>query len=442
LKKKTFKGGIHPPYSKDLTRKNSIKKIPAPEKVVIPLVQHIGTPCSAVKNIGESVKIGTKIADSEKFISAPIHSSVSGTIKAIKNQNHPILGRCESILIESDGKDEIDERTRRDQENIESLSPDQIREIVKESGIVGMGGAAFPTHVKLNPPKDKPINTFILNGAECEPYLTCDERIMAEKPKKVLQGTFLLMKALGISSGIIAIEDNKPEAIEAMCATLRSLKPAACNLRIITLHTKYPQGGEKQLIKAVTKKEVPVNGLPLDIGCVVDNIQTALAVYEAVYEGKPLYERVVTVSGDAIREPSNLLVRIGTPISYIIEKCEGLKNDAARLVSGGPMMGLAQYSDESPIIKGSSGLLVLSKRSAKLLEVSYCIRCGKCIDACPVHLLPTDIAKVAEHERFDRANELNAVDCMECGCCAYVCPSSIPLVQLIRHAKKGILCQI
>jgi len=442
LGKKTFKGGIHPSYHKELTREKPIKKLNAPAEVIIPVIQHAGTPCDAVVKVGDEVRIGTKIADSEKFISAPIHSSVSGKVKAVKKYSHPVLGKCESIIIASDGKDEIACAAKADQENLEGLNPDKIREIIRETGIVGLGGAAFPTHVKLTPPSSKLAETFILNGAECEPYLTCDERVMIERSEKVLKGALLMMKTLGATKGIVAIEDNKPEAIEAMSVALGHLKPKDYNLRLEVLPTKYPQGSEKQLIKALLKREVPAGGLPIDLQCVVDNVHTALAVYEAVQENKPLYERVITVTGDAIAKPANLLVRIGTPISYIIDECGGLSQKAAKIIVGGPMMGLAQYTSETPVTKGSSGVLMLSSNATAVKDPTDCIRCARCIEVCPVGLMPMSIAKAAEYDHFDMANELNAVDCMECGCCAYGCPSNIQLVQLIKHAKRGILCQI
>jgi len=439
--KNTFPGGIYPPYFKELSRSNPIRRLEPPPEVIIPLVQNIGAHSRAVVKIGDEVKIGTLIGDSEKFISARIHASVSGRVKAIKRMAHPLLGRCEAVLIDSDAKDEK-AYNQDSTKNIANQSPDDIVDAVRSAGIVGLGGAAFPSHVKLTPPKEKRIDTFILNGAECEPYLTCDDRIMQEKPKEVLEGALLIMKSLGADKGFVAIEDNKPEAIEAICSCLKSFGQPADKLHLVVLPAKYPQGGEKQLIKAVMKKEVPPGCLPFDVGCVVDNIQTALAVYEAVYIGKPLYERVITVTGDAIREPSNFLVRIGTPVSCIVEECGGFKETPGKIIIGGPMMGIAQYTDGVSVIKGTSGILVLSKKFLKKKDPDYCIRCGKCVEVCPMNLMPTDIAKAAEYEHFNIASSLHVQDCMECGCCAYSCPSAIPLIQLIKHAKRSLLCQI
>ena len=439
---RSFSGGIHPDYNKSLTKDLQIKKLDIPDQVIIPLVQHIGAICHPVVKIGDQVKAGTLIAESEKLISASIHSSISGKVKVIKKAEHPVIGSCNAIIIESDGNDEKELLVEDYLNSPDKITPDQIRDIVKKAGIVGMGGAGFPTHVKLNPPKDKRIDTFILNGAECEPYLTCDDRVMQEHSKEALKGSMLIMKAVGVEKGIIAIEDNKPKAIEAMKKALSEINNKEYDLDIIILHTKYPQGGEKQLIKALTNREVPPAKLPFDVGCMVDNVQTAYAVYEAIYNKKPLYERVLTITGDAIKEPTNALVRIGTPISYIIEKCGGEKTTLAKLINGGPMMGIAQYIDSAPVIKGTSGILLLSEESVKLKESQPCIRCGRCIEACPVNLMPTDIAKAAEYGKFDIANNSNASDCIECGCCSYVCPANIELVHLIKHAKRSIQCDL
>jgi Na+-translocating ferredoxin:NAD+ oxidoreductase subunit C len=437
-----FKGGVHPNSCKELTRNAAIKTLKLPEQVVLPLTQHIGPPCKPVVRTGDIVKTGMLIAASEKLISAPIHASVSGKVRAIKKSSHPVLGSCDAVIIDSDGRDEkayleIDQSAM-----VSRFSPTDIKKRIQAAGIVGMGGAAFPTHVKLSPPAGKPIDTFILNGAECEPYLTCDDRIMQEQASAILQGMQLLMKAVDAKKGIIAIEDNKQKAIKAMREGLANLQPVTCNLQLRALPTKYPQGGEKQLIKALTNREVPALKLPLDVGCIVDNVQTAFAVYEAVFKNKPLYERVVTVTGNAVDRPSNIIVRIGTPVSFMLEQCGGIKGKLGKIIIGGPMMGMAQYTTDMPVVKGMSGVLALSDHLATHEEAQYCIRCGKCKESCPVNLIPTDIAKASEYGRFDIATMLNAVDCIECGCCSYVCPSHIQLVQLIKHAKRSISCQI
>lgn len=438
-----FKGGVHPEYHKQLTSARSIRRLDPPAELKIPLLQHAGAICAARVKAGDAVKAGTLIADSEKLISSPIHSPVSGTVKAVKKTSHPIIGSCNSIIITSDGKYEKDPSIRsRTEQGISSLAPDDIIGIIRRCGIVGLGGAAFPTHVKLKPPKDRKIDTFILNGAECEPYLTCDDRVMQERSKEVITGALLAMKAAGVNSGIIAIEDNKPLAIKAMRSVLDSLQPAACSLQLNILPTKYPQGGEKQLIKAILKREVPPLKLPFDVGCIVENAQTAFAIYEAVYHNKPLYEKVITVTGDAVAKPANLLVGIGTPASYVIENCGGIKKELCKMIIGGPMMGITQYVTDVPLVKAVSGILALSREATHMATQEYCIRCGRCKQSCPVNLIPTDIAKAAECGHFDIAVTLNATDCIECGCCSYVCPSNIPLVQLIKHAKRSIACQI
>ena len=435
---KTFIGGIHPSYNKELSSGKAIRPLDPPPQVTIPLLQHVGAPCSATVKVSDRVKIGTLIGNSDKFISAPIHSSVSGEVKAIKKALHPVAGRYDAVIIDSDGKDEIEQPQWDRTADIKVINPDSIRAIVKQAGIVGLGGAAFPTHVKLTPPKDKKIDTFILNGAECEPYLTCDERVLIEHTNEVLQGTSILMRALGVTKGFIAIEDNKPQAIKAVRKSIHSQHGDGSKIRLVVLHTKYPQGGEKQLIKAVLDREVPFGGLPFDVGCIVDNVQTAYAVYQALIDRKPLYEKVITVTGDAVGQPSNLLVRIGTPISYIIERCGGLKGPVDKIIIGGPMMGISQYSTDTPVIKGTSGILLLTKKSTYKGSMEYCIRCGRCIKVCPMNLIPTAIARAAECDRTDIISECNVQDCMECGSCAYSCPSNIPLVHLIKYAKRSL----
>jgi Na+-translocating ferredoxin:NAD+ oxidoreductase subunit C len=442
LFRKTFPGGIHPECCKDLSENSRIRLISPPPQVVIPLIQHIGAPCRPLVKPGDMVKTGTLIAESEKFISASIHSSVSGVVRAIKKSYHPVLGSCEARIIDSDKRDEKAYSQEIRTHDIEGLTPQAIREKVKAAGIIGMGGAAFPTHVKLTPSQDKHIDIFILNGSECEPYLTCDDRIMQERAQEIIKGMLLIMRAIGVTNGIIAIENNKPAAIKAMRTGVANMQTGTYILQVKALPTKYPQGGEKQLIKVLTGREVPPLKLPFDVGCLVDNVQTAYAMYEALYYGKPLFERVITVTGDAVKNPSNVLVRVGTPVSFVINECGGIKGNLGKLIMGGPMMGIAQYTENIPVIKGISGILLLSKEHAGFLKEQYCIRCGRCKQSCPVKLVPTDIAKAAEYDRFEIATMLNASDCIECGCCSYVCPSHIPLTQLIKYAKRAIACQI
>ncbi len=431
-----FKGGVHPDYHKEITATMAVIPMKAPPTVVIPLQQHIGAPCEPLEGIevGVQVKMGQKIADSSGFVSAPIHASVSGTIKEIGPYNHPLGRPVKAITIESDGEESWDEQIK-PAGDLAALSAEDIRKLVREAGIVGLGGATFPAHVKLSPPPEKKIDIVIINGAECEPYLTADHRVMLEKPEEIIFGLKAMIKALNAEKGVIGIEDNKGDAI-------RVLEQAATgeeNISVAKLHTKYPQGAEKMLIQVTTGRKVPSGGLPLDIGIVNHNVGTAVAITRAIREGKPLIERVVTVTGSGINRPANLLVRIGTLVSDVIEHCGGLKDNTRKLIIGGPMMGLSQPNADLPVIKGTSGILVLTDEDVFLAERAPCIRCAKCVDVCPVSLMPTLIAQAAEHELFNRAEKLHALDCFECGCCSYICPSKIPLVQLIRIAKAEIM---
>ncbi len=425
---------IHPPELKESTILKKIERIPLPKKVMLALSQHAGLPSEPIVNIGDSVKTGSLIARGKSFISSNLHSSVSGKVIAIEDNVHPIAGSFKSITVESDGKDiKAFSGSRTDKP---SFSKEEIVNIVKDAGIVGLGGAAFPTHVKLSLPRGKNIDTLIINGAECEPLLTCDHRLMLERPKEILLGIDLVACALGVKDIIIGIEDNKIDAIEKLRNALISLRPQASGVRIVKLKTQYPQGGEKQLIKTLFNREVPSGGLPLDIGCVVSNVQTVFAIYEAVYFGKPLYERVVTVSGSFLKEPKNVLARIGTPIKDLLEFCGfDAERNIYKIIMGGPMTGIAQFSLDAPVVKGTSGILVLDESFKSPGEVS-CIRCSRCIEACPAGLMPCMIGLGAQNNRFDIANSYSPLDCIECGSCDYVCPSKIPLLQLIKLAKR------
>src|SRR3989338_4408676 len=418
---KTFYGGVHPPENKDRTSCRPIKKAKIPKKVVIPMSQHTGAPCEPVVAVGDDVKAGYLIGKANAFISSPIHASISGKVKRIASLPHPALSRALSIVIENEGAPEEEHISARGDEEIASLSKEALLDIVKGSGLVGLGGAAFPTHVKLSPPKGKPIDTIILNGAECEPYLTCDERLMIERPEDILKGLALIAKILGVNSACIAIEDNKPHAVAVM---RKALPPA---IKIVVLKTKYPQGAEKQLIKRVLDRTVPAGGLPMDVGCVVQNVGTALAVYEAVYLGSPLIERALTITGACVREPVNLRVRIGTLLSDLVEEFGGFIKDPAKIVFGGPMMGIAQYTMDVPVVKGTSGVLFLPKEEAATPEEGVCIRCSRCIRACPAIIMPTTIANLVKKSRFAEAKEFGIAQCIECGACAYECPAKIPL---------------
>ncbi|MEW5800806.1 MAG: electron transport complex subunit RsxC [bacterium] len=437
MKLKTFLGGIHPPGNKHLSAAKKIQDAPLPQRVYLPVMQHIGAPGEHIVTVGQKVKKGEIIAQSKSFVFAPIHASISGTVTEIKNHPHPGGSEVLTIVIESDGKDEWFEEPHNDHDPLK-FSPEEIKKKIYAAGIVGLGGAAFPTHVKLSPPKEKPIDSVILNGAECEPYLTPDYRLMLEKAGSIVKGLQILLYALGINRGYIGIEANKPDALDAMrCAVEKDPR-----IEVISLKVKYPQGAEKQLIKSVLNREVPPPpGLPLDVGAVVQNVGTAYAIYEAVSMGKPLIERVVTVSGQGVREPKNLRLRLGTLFSEAIGHCGGFQGEPARILMGGPMMGLAQHTTQVPVIKGTSGILVLSADETAKTGASHCINCGMCVRACPMRLLPSLIGTYCEKHLFDEAEKTHVLDCIECGSCVYVCPAKRHLVHLIKYGKSVILAK-
>lgn len=426
--KPTFKGGIHPPDSK-FTREKEIKKLVPTGHLIIPLSQHIGAAAEPIVEEGDKVKRGQKIGEAQGFVSSPVHASTSGEVVGIGPFPHPSGNQVTGIRIAPDGEDEEVEYSGNDPDK---LSGDETREKIQEAGIVGMGGAAFPTHVKLSPPEDKNIDTLIINGAECEPYLTADYRLMLEEPEAVVNGTQLIADLLEVDKVFIGIEDNKPEATEIMN------QYSGETIEVVELTTKYPQGWEKTLIHALTGREVPVDGLPLDVGVVVQNVGTVKAVWDAIKFGKPLTERVVTATGE-ISKQGNYSVRIGTRWEALVSQLGGIaEGNTAKLIDGGPMMGDTQPGLETPIVKSSSGVLALSNLEAIERDPSPCIRCGKCVDVCPANLLPTSIYKAVESGNIDQAEELNATACCECGSCTYVCPSEIPLVQWIVQGKGEI----
>lgn len=436
MKKLTFKGGTHPPHSKKATQNIAIAKAEPPKVVVIPMQQHIGAPCDPIVNVGDEVKVGQKIGEAKGFVSVPVHSSVSGKVVAIEPRMYTGGTKVTCVVIENDMQDTIHESVST-KGSLESLSSDDIKNIIKESGIVGMGGATFPTHVKLAVPPEKNVDTVILNGAECEPYLTADHRLMLESPEDVVYGLQALMKALNVKKGYIGIEDNKMDAIDAMLKAAEGKE----GVEVVALHAKYPQGAEKQLIYACTNREVPSGGLPADAGVVVNNVGTAAAVGKAVKTGMPLVERIVTITGEGINNPKNLLVKIGTSFKEVVEQCGGFKGNPQKIIAGGPMMGIAQFNLDVPVVKGTSGILVLSEQEARLPEASNCIRCGKCVEVCPINLMPASLSTNAMQERFEQAEALNAIDCIECGSCSFVCPAKRPLVESIRLAKREILAR-
>ncbi|MGI5849081.1 MAG: electron transport complex subunit RsxC [Christensenellales bacterium] len=434
-KKLTFKGGVHPlrhiHHGKYLTEECAIQRCSVPDEVVIPLSQHIGTPSKPIVSTGDKVDMGQMIAKADGFVSVPCFSSVSGIVKEIAPRPHISGSQSMSIVIHNDFEDRLSPDIT-SKGSSETLASEDILGIIKNAGIVGMGGAAFPTHVKLSPPPENKIDTIIVNGAECEPFLTADHRIMLEYPREVIKGLKAAMKVLGVKKAYVAIEDNKRNAIAAISEAVRGQ-----NINVATLKVKYPQGAEKQLIHAITKRQVPSGKLPMDIGVVVINAGTAYQIALAIEKGLPLFERVVTVTG-SVSTPSNLVVRIGTPISHVIAHVGGLSGDIDKIIAGGPMMGITQHNLDAPVIKGTSGILALDKRIAHSMEESPCIRCGKCVGVCPIGLQPYLISAHAEKNNFEAAEKTGALDCIECGCCSYICPANRHLVQGIRLAKGEI----
>lgn len=429
----SFKGGTHPPGRKEFTQHKNIEKAQVPQIVTIPLQQHIGAPCEPIVKRGDYVKMGQRIGEPKGFVSAPVHSSVSGTVKSIEPVPSATGFKVMAVVIENDGLDVLDDSIV--PANYDELSPEDLKKIVLDSGLVGLGGATFPTHVKLSPPEDKKIDFIILNGAECEPYLTADHRLMLEEPESIVRGLKIIMKILGVDKACIGIEDNKPDAIDSM----RRAAAGETGISVVALKTKYPQGAEKQLISAITGRQVPSGGLPMDVGVIVDNVGTAAALSKAVETGMPLIERVVTVSGKGIKEPKNLLVRIGTSFEDVINQCGGIVGQPDRIISGGPMMGIAQYTTAVPVTKGTSGILVLTEEEVKSPKPNPCIRCGKCVQACPINLMPLFISAHALREDYDATEKLHVLDCIECGSCSFVCPSRRPLRQSIQVAKKEVI---
>ena len=422
-------GNTSVPHRKDATEGKAIRNLPAPPIVVIPMVQHIGAPCEAAVSVGDRVKIGQPLGESKAFVCAPVHASVSGEVIAVEPRPLMSGAKAVSIVIRNDGKDEMVEFEPGD---FRKMSPDAIRQKVKDAGIVGMGGAGFPAHIKLNPPK--PVDTILINAAECEPYLTCDHRLMVERAQDMVEGLLAIMRATGASRGIIGIEANKPDAIAQVEDAIKDHQ----QLSVAVLTVKYPQGAEKQLIKAIVDKEVPSGCLPADVGCVVNNVHTAIAVYEAVTLGKPCYERVVTVSGGATVDPRNVLVRIGTPVQNVLDYCGGLLGEPAVLIGGGPMTGPPILDLYGPVVKTLSGISALTREEAGFDENRPCIRCARCVNACPMGLTPNFLGEYSNHEMYDKAKDLRALDCIECGLCSYVCPSKRALVTWIKKGKAGI----
>ncbi len=434
MRLKSFRGGVHPHEHKERTRGRPIQGMAEPARVVIPLHQHTGAPCEPVVAVGDLVAAGQRIGESKSPLSAHVHATISGKVTAIEAVTHPVYPRAVQAVVIEKTADAPPAAGWNERVDWRALSPQDIKERIRAAGVVGLGGAAFPTHIKLSPPEGRKIDVLLLNGVECEPYLTSDHRLMLEQPEEILEGMRILLKVLGIDRAIICIEANKPDAI----AVMRDLCSRDHAAEVAALRVKYPQGAEKQLIKAVLGREVPSRGLPFDVGVLVQNVGTARAVYQAVVLGKPLIERVVTVSGNGVREPQNLLVRIGTPISQVIEQAGGLALDGdLKVIMGGPMMGISQHTLDVPVIKGTSGVLVL-RHNPETEKGRPCVKCGNCVDACPMYLVPHRLGSLSERGAFAETEAWGLYDCIECGACVYVCSSNRPTVQLIRHAKWNL----
>jgi len=429
----TFKKGIHPSDKKNFSMNKPIQDLLPKGNLVFPMQQHIGAPCDPLVKKGDRVLVGQKIGESKAFVSAPIYSSVSGTVLDVALRLHSNGTMVSSIIIENDNLYE-EVITLTAHSDYEKLSKNELLAIIKEAGIVGMGGAGFPTHIKLNPPEGKNIDSIIINAAECEPYLTCDYRMLLEKSKEIVEGLKIILQMFPGVKGYIGIETNKPEAIAIMKKASENVK----NVVVSELKTKYPQGAEKQLIYSITGRELSSGKLPADVGCIVQNVDTVYEIYNAVVNGKPLIERVLTVTGEAIKEPLNLRVKFGTSIEEVIDAAGGFSEDPVKVISGGPMMGTSLSSLNTPVIKGTSGILCLTKEQARLEQESSCIRCGKCMSVCPMFLNPTKLNSLVLRGEYEEFEKYHGMDCIECACCSYACPAKRHLTQTCREGKRTI----
>ena len=431
----TFKGGVHPYDGKDLAKDQPIRRIKPKEILVYPLSQHIGAPASPIVAVGDTVLRGQKIAEAGGFVSAPVFASVSGTVKAIEPRHVATGDLVNSIIIENDG--EMKETDFHGVEDVASLSKEQIIEKVKEAGVVGMGGAGFPTHVKLSPKEPDKIEFIIANCAECEPYLTADYRRMLENPEELIGGMKIVLRLFDHAKGILGVEDNKPDCIQK----LKELTKDEERIEVMPLKTKYPQGGERQLIYATTGRSINSKMLPADAGCIVDNAETLVAINRAVKEGKPVMDRIFTVTGDAVANPGNFEYCIGMSYAEILEEAGGFKEDPEKMISGGPMMGFAVFSLEIPTTKTSSSLLCFKKDDVSASEVTACINCGRGVSVCPEQIVPSRLAKMSQFHDSESFERWNGMECIECGSCSYICPAKRPLAQYIKTMKKQILAE-
>ena len=424
-----YYGGVHPSERKEYSEHIALERFPEPKTLVISMSQHLGAPANPIVQVGDTVKVGQKIGEAAGFISAPVHSSVSGTVVAVEPRMHATRGsEVMAVVIESDGKDTLHESVKPNKD-LDSLTPDEIINIVREAGIVGMGGAGFPTCVKLKPAK--PVDTILLNGCECEPLLTADHRVLLEFADDIIYGLKAILKTTGAEKGLIVIEDNKPDAIELMQAKVADLD----NIEVVVAKTKYPQGAEKTLIKRVMGRQVPRGGLPADVGVIVDNISTVKAISDAIQTGMPLIERVATVTGEKIKNPGNYIIKIGTSVKELIDYCGGTTDDDVLIKMGGPMMGFALSDLNVPMMKGSNGIIAIDTDQT---AEQPCIKCGRCVDVCPMELSPLYFAKYADEENWQGMKDKNVMDCVECRCCEYICSSKIPLVAKIKAGKNAV----
>jgi electron transport complex protein RnfC len=428
-----FRHGVHPPDLKELTASVPIRRVPYPEEVVLPLRQHTGKPARPVVKPGDRVERGDKVAEADGYVSTPIHASAAGTVTEVGLWPHPDGSYAPAVRIAVDRYSPQAPRPRL-VPDWTSRSPAEIVEAIRDAGVVGLGGAAFPTHVKLSPPRDVTIDTVLVNGCECEPYLTTDHRTMVEYPERVHLGIRVMMRCLGVSRAVIGIERNKPDAVER----IRTTRPADLSVEVRPLEVKYPQGAEKMLIKSLLDREVPPGKLPMHVGVIVQNVASAATIAEVFETGLPLVERIVTVTGGGVRRPSNLIVPVGMKLRDLVDACGGFADDAREIVFGGPMMGQAQANLDTPVCKGTTGVVVLGARETRPHASYPCIRCGRCLDACPVFLNPQLLGQLALKGRYEEMEGAHLADCMLCGCCGYVCPSNIPLPQLFTLAKGAL----